>query len=668
MPVEQTTHTDATEPAGKPAAAELTSQLAVLVLITTLSTGSGYSVAGDASQWATHGGEGGAQFSELTQIAPDNLKNLQLAWTYRSGELGEDFKDSSFSFQANPVVWNNTIYFSTATGLAVAVDAESGTERWRYRAFLPKDVNYSESASRGVSLWHGAASICPDRVYLGTRIGELHAINATTGQACANFGAEGVVNLSTDVGNKEIGEYGITSPPAIVGDTVIVGSAIGDNRAVKTELGIVRALDAITGEVKWSWDPIPRSQAAAPDSGLDANWGKGSATITGSANAWAPLSADQKLGLVFVPTSSPSPDFYGGERPGDNRYANSLVALSTITGEVVWHQQLVHHDVWDYDTPMQPSLTELVISGKPVPAVVVLGKTAMLYAFERATGKPLVALEERAVPASDVAGEVLSPTQPFSSWPPFASHKALRTEDAFGILWFDKRACAKVLESFRSEGIFTPPSLQGTVQNPGYAGGANWGGIAIDPDRQIAVANVMQLPGLVRLIPRGELAAMQTKGELEGWQLSAQRGTPYIMARKIFLSPIGMPCTHPPWGKLVAMDLRAGKILWDIPLGTIEDSAPAPVPNFAWGVPNMGGAALTASGLVIIGSAADHYLRIFDVTNGRELWKTRLPTAAHSTPTTFEVKGKQYIVASVGGHSGLGSPRGDYLMAWRLSD
>ena len=624
--------------------------------------------AADAHLWSTHGGAGGAQYSSLKQITPKTLNKLELAWTHRNGELGEGFADTSFSFQANPVVWNDTLYFSTATGMAFAVDAKNGDELWRYSASLPKDINYSESASRGVNLWHGNSESCPHRVYLGTRTGELHAINAQTGLACNDFGKNGVVDLSTDVGNEEIGEYGITSPPAVVDDLVIVGSAIGDNRAVKTELGIVRALDAQTGAVAWLWDPIPRTAQAAPNQDLERSWGADSATVTGSANAWAPLSADPKLGLVFVPTSSPSPDFYGGERPGDNRYANSLVALSVKTGAVVWHQQLVHHDVWDYDTPMQPSLTVLEVNGIPTKAVVLIGKTAMIYAFERATGKPLIALEERPVPSSDVAGEVLSPTQPFSSYPAFASHNALTEDDAFGILWFDKNACREIIRNSRSEGIFTPPSFQGTLQYPGYGGGANWGGVAIDPERQIAVANINQIPALVRLIPRENIEAVLATGELEDWQVSSQRGTPYVMARRSFLSPLGLPCINPPWGKLVAMDLRTGSVLWDEPLGTIEDLAPAPVPNFKWGVPSLGGAIVTASGLVIIGSAADYYLRIFNIQTGTELWKARLPTAAHATPATFEVDGKQVIVVAVGGHSGLTSPPGDYLMAWHLSD
>jgi len=344
------------------------------------------------------------------------------------------------------------------------------------------------------------------------------------------------------------------------------------------------------------------------------------------------------------------------------------VALNAATGAVAWHQQLVHHDVWDYDTPMQPSLTELESNGSRIAAVVIVGKTGMLHAFHRATGEPIFALEERRVPASDVAGERLSPTQPFSSVPPLVSHAPLTEDDAFGLLWLDKRACAKVLGNLRSEGIFTPPSLAGSIQYPGYAGGGNWGGIAIDSERQIAVTNVMQLPALVRLIPREKLTEVRATGALDDWEVTRQSGTPYVVARRSFLSPLGMPCIKPPWGKLVAVDLRAQQILWDIPLGTIEDLAPAPVPNFEWGTPNAGGAIVTAAGLVIIGSAADFYLRIFDVANGELLWKYRLPTAAHATPMTYEVDGVQYIAAAVGGHSAFGSTRGDHVMAWRLLD
>ncbi|MCZ6620058.1 MAG: pyrroloquinoline quinone-dependent dehydrogenase, partial [Gammaproteobacteria bacterium] len=362
----------------------------------------------------------------------------------------------------------------------------------------------------------------------------------------------------------------------------------------------------------------------------------------------------------------PSPDFYGGERLGDNRYANSLVALNANTGQVVWHQQLVHHDVWDYDTPSQPTLTELQIEGDSIPAVLVVTKTGMIYAFHRETGAPLFDMIEREVPASDVPGERLSPTQPFSAVPPLADQRVLTPDDAFGIAWFDKRACAGILGSFRSEGIFTPPSLEGSIQNPSYAGGSNWGGVAVDTSRQIAVTFINQIPALVRLIPRDDLQHIRASGELDDWGISRMTGTPYYMARRIFLSPLGLPCTQPPWGKLVAVDLEAGQILWDIPLGTIADIAPAPVPNFEWGVPGMGGPLLTKSGLTVIGAAAEHALRVFDTRTGAKLWERRLPAAAMATPMSYEIDGVQYIAVAAGGHDQLGLDPGDYLIAFRL--
>ncbi len=615
-----------------------------------------------AQEWSQYGGPGGQQYTELSQINKDNLSSLQQAWEFRTGDLNQGFAHKAYSFQATPIFWNNTLYVSTSANWVLAVNATTGEELWRFDPELPKDIGYSESASRGVSIWHGEAEVCPSRIFLGTLIGEVYALDALTGVPCADFGDKGRVDMSIGVGNVDIGEYGITSPAAILGNQLIVGSAIGDNRAVELERGMVRALDARTGAINWLWDPIPRSNAEANYS----SWENDSGKITGAANVWPPLSVDAERDLVFASTGSPSPDFYGGERLGDNNYANSLVALDGTTGRVVWQQQLVHHDIWDYDIPSQPTLTELRINGESLPAVMVVTKTGMLFAFHRDSGEPLYEIIEKAVPASDVPGERASPTQPFSSLPALSDQSALSEEDAFGIAWLDKRSCARVLRNMRSEGIFTAPSLQGTVMNPSYAGGSNWGGVAIDPQRQIAVANVNQIPSLVRLIPRDQLDAERANGSLDGWDISRQTGTPYYMARRIFLSSLGLPCTKPPWGKLVAMDMTAGEILWDIPLGTIRDVAPAAVPNFNWGVPGMGGPLLTASGLIVIGAAAEKVIRIFDTSNGDELWSERLPAAPLASPMSYEVDGEQYIAFVAGGHDQFGLERGDYLLSYKL--
>lgn len=615
-----------------------------------------------AQTWAAYGGDGGRQHTELEQINADNVERLQLAWRMQTGDLDQGFARKRHSLQTQPLFWEDMLFVSTSSNWVLALDASSGETLWKFDPVLPKEIGYSESASRGVSLWHGDAQVCPDRVFIGTLVGDVYALDARTGARCVDFGSGGRVDMTEGVGQVSYGDYGITSPPAVLGDQLIVGSAIGDNRAAKLERGIVRALDARSGAILWLWDPIPTSPSQAAYS----SWENDSAPLTGAANVWPPITVDAQRDLVFVSTGSPSPDFYGGERLGDNNYANSLVALNGTTGAIVWSRQLVHHDVWDYDIPSQPTLVALEKNGQSIAAVIVVTKTGMLYAFDRSTGEPVYAIIEKPVPTSDVPGERLSPTQPMSSFPAFADQSALGEEDAFGMSWFDKRSCTRVLNEYRSEGIFTPPSLTGSIMNPSYGGGANWGGVAVDTARQIAIVNVNQIPALVRLIPRDELDALLEVEDMSDWEISRQSGTPYYMARRTFLSSIGLPCTNPPWGKLVALDLLKEQILWEIPLGTIRDLAPSLVPNFAWGVPNIGGPLTTQSGLTVIGAAAEHILRIFDTRTGEELWQYDLPTSANATPMSYELDGAQYIVIAVGGHDSLGMPRGDYIYAFKL--
>jgi len=619
----------------------------------------------------SYGAPSGAKFAPLTQITPANVASLETAWTFHTGDKGEGFRDKNHSFQATPVLWNRTLYFSTSGGLAFAIDAVTGAEKWRFDSKLPKDVDYAESASRGVTIWHdsaGEANACAHRVFLPNLMGHLYALDALTGSICRDFGEQGMIDLRASALPErpefelEPGEYSVTSPPVVWRNLVVFGSAIGDNRGVALERGVVRALDARSGKEVWRFDPVPRN----PDDPARTTWSGDSADRTGGANAWPPLSVDEERGLIFVPTGSPGPDYFGGERLGDNRHANSLVALRAETGEVAWAQQIVHHDLWDYDLPGQPVLIDLERSAERVPSVVVATKTGMLFSFNRESGEPVHPVEERPVPATDVQGEVSSPTQLFSSLPPLVKQSALQPEDLFGVLWFDRVACEDTLAGLRSEGIFTPPSLRGTLVNPGWAGGANWGGVAIDAERQIAVVNVNQLPGIVRLIPRDDVEPLLASGELDGWEVARQRGTPFAMARRMFLSPLDLPCTAPPWGKLVAVDLKASKILWDVPVGTIADIAPAPVPNFAWGVPNIGGPLLTQSGLVFVGAAAEYTFRAVDLLSGAELWSAALPTSANATPMSYEIDGRQYIVIAAGGHGGFPVERGDAVISFAL--
>ncbi|HZW59622.1 MAG TPA: PQQ-binding-like beta-propeller repeat protein, partial [Woeseiaceae bacterium] len=537
-----------------------------------------------AQGWPYYGNDaGGTRFSPLTQVNADTVSDLEIAWQFRTGELGQDARQGEkLTFEATPVLHDGRLYLSTGFGKVFAIDARNGEESWNFDPALPRDTNFSEVTSRGVSVWRdpqaGPERRCAVRVFAGNIMGEIHALDAGTGKHCADFGDDGMVDLHRDARPREPGQYQVTSPPAVAGDRIIVGSAIGDNGAVGLQRGIVRALDARSGKTLWAWDPIPRD----PDDPAYRSWQSG-VVETGGANAWPPLSVDVENGLVYVPTGSPSPDFYGGERVGDDAYANSLVALSVESGEVAWYRQLVHHDLWDYDLPAQPLLIDLEKDGTTVPAVVQTTKAGMVFVFNRLTGEPLYGIEERAVPQGGVPGERLSPTQPFSSLPPLVSHAPVTADDAYGMLFFDTRGCRKRLARFRSEGIFTPPTIAGTIMNPGYAGGSNWGGLAFDPESQLVVATVMQLPLWVRLTPRAEAERQIAAGTFEREGYTEMEGTPYVMNRGLVDSALGMPCTKPPWGKLVALDLGRGEIVWDRPLGTIEDIAPAIVPNLELG-------------------------------------------------------------------------------------
>jgi quinoprotein glucose dehydrogenase len=618
--------------------------------------------------WPAYGGDaGGSRYSPLTQINANNVGELKVAWTFRTGEHGQGVKDWSRSaFEATPILYNGTLYLTSSSTDVIAVDAASGALRWRHDSQSRKDLHYSDGVSRGVSLWVDEKARqdapCRVRIFAPTLDGRLLALDAADGKPCDGFGEQGAVNLLKDIRSTfhegdEWRDYLVTSPPAILDDKVIVGSSIGDNRAVLEELGSVRAFDARNGQLLWNWDPIPRD----PSNAVYKDWDSEKVGNASAANAWAPLSVDSVRHLVYVPTGSASPDFFGGERPGDNRWANSIVALDGETGKLRWGRQLVHHDIWDYDVGSQPTLATVRHDGKSVDAVIQATKTGFLFSFDRDSGVPLFSIEERVVPQDAVPGEHPSPTQPFPSAPPaLARQGKITPDDAWGVAWFDTRACRKRIEAYRSEGMFQPPALRDSLMQPGNAGGSNWGGIAFDPQRQLAIANTMNLPFVVALVPRAELAAQRASEDYKGFEFARQTGTPYGMRRKSFTSSFGIPCVKPPWGTLAAVDMQRGVIKWQIPLGD------TPMIHLNLGTPSIGGPIVTAGGVIFIAATLlDDRLRAFNTDDGKLLWSASLPAGGQATPMTYSAGGKQFVVIAAGGYKD-DSTRGDYLVAYSL--
>ncbi len=602
------------------------------------------------TNWPTYGGDaGGMRYSSLTQINSANVSKLKVAWIFHTGDIsdGKHGKPRS-GFETTPILVDGTLFFTTGFNRVIAIDPANGKLKWSFDPKIDPTWDYGDAlVNRGVATWldakrtgNGAGS-CQRRIYEATLDARLIALDAATGIPCPDFGDKGDVSLR-DVARYAPGRYHMTSPPAVIDDLVVVGSAINDNHRVDMPSGVVRAFDARTGALRWSWEPLQKNDPdAARGEGATKKW------QTGAGNAWSIMAVDNERDLLFVPTGSASPDYYGGLRPGDNKWANSVVALRGETGEFVWGFQLVHHDLWDYDCASPPLLATLQRDGKQVPVVIQGNKTGFLFVLNRDTGVPIFPVVERPVPQSDVPGEVASPTQPFPETPLPLAPQGLSADGVWGANPADRETCEKWIRSFRNEGIFTPPSVRGTLAVPGNIGGMTWSGYAFDPRRNLLVVPTNNIAAVAMLIPRDKLDEARQSGE-DG-DYAQQTGAPYGMYRRFLQGSSDLPCSRPPWGVLSAVDLNEGKIRWQVPLGSMQNfgGGHEDVPRGSIG---FGGPIVTASDLAFIAGTFDPFIRAFDVKTGKELWRAPLPASGNATPMTYSRKGKQYLVIAAGGH------------------
>lgn len=616
------------------------------------------------SDWPNYGNDpGGMRHSSLSQINQENVSKLKVAWVYHTGDIsdGHDARRRS-GFETTPILVDGKLYLTTPFNRVIALDPITGKQLWAYDPKIDQSLDYGDGLiNRGVTTWldplRAAGKVCKRRIFESTLDARLIALDAMTGIPCPDFGSSGQVNLRnvpgyqhTNFGEHMQGWYHMTSPPVTIDDRVIVGSAIDDNNRADMPSGVVRAFDARTGALCWSWDPIPRN-----GNDLASPW------LTGAANAWSLMTVDTARDLVFVPTGSASPDYYGGLRPGDDRWANSVVALHAKSGTIAWGFQLVHHDLWDYDTASPPLLATVPHDGKKIPVVIQGNKTGFLYVLDRDTGKPIFPVEERVVPQSDVPGEKTSPTQPVPLAPPPLVPQQVSLNDAWGPTPADREACREAMGKLRNEGIFTPPSLQGTLAVPGNLGGMNWSGYAYDPQHNLLIVNTNNLIARVRLIPRDMIRSGH-----EDENYGSQLGTPYGMLRRFLQSPSDLPCGTPPWGTLTAVDMAKGTIRWQVPLGSMQDfgGAHGSIPQ---GSISLGGPITTEGGLVFIAGTTDSRIRGFNIDTGEELWNATLPAPGNATPMTYEVHGKQYLVIAAGGHQVIAEESlGDAVVAFAL--
>tara|TARA_B100000497_G_scaffold111313_1_gene131336 strand:+ start:514 stop:2883 length:2370 start_codon:yes stop_codon:yes gene_type:complete len=637
---------------------------------------------GEAPQWTHYGASaGGDSYSSADQINRTNVDQLEPAWTFHT----EEDAATQITFQSTPIEIEGDLFFCSPSNRVFSIDGDTGAENWSFdpqvnRGKIPFFV------CRGVSHHRSQAadSVCVSRLLMGTVDDRLLALDSKTGIPCPDFGVDGEVDLKIGLGTVMPGHHYVSSPPAIIGDIAVVGSFIMDNQSTQQPPGVVRAYDVHTGDLVWAWDVLQES-AHKPLK-------EGESFPLNTANVWSVISADEALGLVYLPTGNVPPDFFGGFRSAEqDRYPGSIVALDAATGNVRWSFQTVHHDIWDYDIGAQPVLLDFPLEdGTSAPALITATKWGDVFVLDRRTGVPLTEVIEKPVPQNPVEGEFLSPTQPFSVGFPSFAPADLSEEKMWGGSMFDQLWCRIAFKKRRYEGLFTPQSLQGTIQNPGNFGAVDWGSVSIDSERDLMMVNSTGMPFLQVLYTReqadelgfslwGSDSGNAADGADSGGMVSAAadvegaayplKGTPYGITSNPFLSPLGFPCHQPPWGELTAVDLTTRSVLWKRSIGTTDGHAPFGL-AFPTGVFNLGGTAVTRGGLTFISGTIDNFLRAFDTETGAELWRGRLPAGGQAGPMTYvsPKTGKQYVVIPAGGHVSMQTDLGDAVVAFALPE
>ncbi|MEB1101500.1 glucose/quinate/shikimate family membrane-bound PQQ-dependent dehydrogenase [Xanthomonas campestris pv. campestris] len=635
----------------------------------------------DASNWTAYAGSNlSNHYTPGAQITPENVKGLKVAWEFHTGDLKPKDSKLGYAFQNTPLKVGDLLYICTPTKKVIAVEAANGKERWRFDPQTnPKAMaGVAATTCRGVSYYQApeGTAECPTRIFWPMVDGRLGALDAQTGKLCASFGNNGYVDLNAGTGNTKPGFVGPTSPPVVMRGVVIQPTGqVRDGQERDAPSGVVRGFDALTGQLRWAWDLGNPAITAEPPAGQ---------TYTRSTpNVWSLMAADDELGLVYLPTGNAAGDFFGkGRTPQEEEYTASLVAVDAATGKERWHFRTVNHDLWDYDIGPQPNLVDWPVAGGGTrPAVIQATKSGQVFVLDRATGQPIMPVKQIAVPQGTDHGDWTASTQPVSPGmpntvgAPSRDYETIVESDAWGMTPFDQLACRIEFKKLRYEGMFTPPSLQGSLSFTGNHGGINWGGVSVDLQRGIMVMNSNRLPYTEHVYPRtvmnelGVVSVFNGSSKTKGYM--AQEGLAYGARKEPWMSPLNTPCVAPPWGYISGVDLRTQQVIWRRPLGTGYDQGPMGIPSktkFEIGTPNNSGSLATAGGVTFIGASLDNFIRGFDTRTGKQVWETRVPAGPQAAPLSYTIDGKQYIVAAVGGHDRMETKSGDSVIAWALPD